>query len=215
MFEIIREVLRYISTHQADYIIAVRNHLQICVSVLAVSLVVGIPFGILSAKRQNVSQGIINVFSALKMIPSLALLMLFIPILGTGFWPAFVALALHGIPTILISAYTGFKNVDPAVLESAQGMGMTAQEILWKVEVPLAMPVVYAGLRTCTVDVIASATLAAYIGAGGLGTFIVAGLNYMDFGIVMAGSLTIAAMSLIADFIFYLLQKIFIRYQIS
>jgi ABC-type proline/glycine betaine transport system permease subunit len=84
------------------------------------------------------------------MIPSLALLMVFIPIIGTGFLPAFFALILHGIPTILISTYTGFRQVDSSVQESANAMGLTASEIFQKVEVPLAIPLIYSGLRTCT-----------------------------------------------------------------
>jgi osmoprotectant transport system permease protein len=206
-------IIEYINSHRELYFTAFKTHLVISISVLAVSLVIGIPLGVLSAKKPRLSAGLINVFSALKMIPSLALLMIFIPILGTGFFPAFFALILHCVPTILISAFTGFKQVDPAVLESAQAMGMTAPEIFRKVETPLAMPLIYAGLRTCAIDSIASTTLAAYIGAGGLGMFIVIGLSYMDFVIIMTGSLTIAVITVFIDFVFYALQKAVIPYE--
>jgi osmoprotectant transport system permease protein len=206
-------IVEYIQTHQELYFTAFKTHLFIGISVLAVSLVIGVPLGMLGAKKPGLSAGLINVFSALKMIPSLALLMLFIPILGTGFSPAFFALILHCAPTILISTYTGFRQVDTSVLESAQAMGMTAREIFLKVESPLAMPLIYAGLRTCAIDSIASTTLAAYIGAGGLGMFIVIGLSYMDFVIIMTGSLTIAVITVFIDFLFYALQGIIIPYE--
>ncbi|MDR2747254.1 MAG: ABC transporter permease [Treponema sp.] len=206
-------IIEYIHTHRELYVEALKTHLFIGVSVLAVSLAIGIPLGVLGAKKPRLSAGLINVFSALKMIPSLALLMVCIPILGTGFFPAFFALILHCTPTILISTFTGFRQVDAAVLESAQAMGMTAPEIFRKVEAPLAMPLIYAGLRTCAIDSIASTTLAAYIGAGGLGMFIVIGLSYMDFVIIMTGSLTIAVITIFADLVFYILQKIIMPYE--
>jgi osmoprotectant transport system permease protein len=206
-------IIEYIQTHREMYLESFKTHLFISISVLLVSLAIGIPLGILSAKKPHLSAGLINIFSVLKMIPSLALLMVFIPVLGTGFFPAFFALILHCAPTVLISTFTGFRQVDTAVLESAQAMGMTASEILRKVETPLAMPLIYAGLRTCAIDSIASTTLAAYIGAGGLGMFIVIGLSYMDFVIIMTGSLTIAAITIFVDLIFYALQRIVIPYE--
>jgi osmoprotectant transport system permease protein len=213
MSKIFPGIIEYINGHRELYVTALTTHLYISISVLAISLVIGVPLGVLAAKKPRLSAGLINVFSALKMIPSLALLMVFIPILGTGFFPAFFALILHCVPTILISAFTGFRQVDAAVLESAQAMGMTESEIFRKVETPLALPLVYAGLRTCAIDSIASTTLAAYIGAGGLGTFIVIGLSYMDFVIIMTGSLTIAAITIFIDFIFYALQRILMPYE--
>jgi osmoprotectant transport system permease protein len=206
-------IIEYIRTHQELYLEALKTHLFIGISVLVVSLAIGVPLGALSAKKPRLSAGLINIFSALKMIPSLALLMVFIPILGTGFFPAFFALILHCAPIILISTFTGFRQVDTAVLESAQAMGMTAPEIFRKVEAPLAMPLIYAGLRTCAIDSIASTTLAAYIGAGGLGMFIVIGLSYMDFVIIMTGSLTIAVITIFVDLAFYIMQKIIMPYE--
>jgi osmoprotectant transport system permease protein len=213
MSEMFAGIIEYIRTHPNLYLEAAKTHVLIGVAVLSASIFIGMPLGVLSAKKQILSSPIINIFSVLKMIPSLAILIVFIPILGTGFVPAFFALTLHGIPTILVNTYTGFREIDPAVMESANAMGMTRAEIFRKVEMPLAMPLIYSGLRTCTIDIIASATLAAYIGAGGLGTFIIVGLSYVDYTIIMTGSLSIAALTLAMDLLFHIFQRIFIPYQ--
>ena len=122
----------------------------------------------------------INGFNALRVIPSLAVLFLAIPILGLSFWSAVLALTLLVMPPILISTDVAFRNIDPAIREAATGMGMPAPDILQQIEVPLALPVVISGIKTATVEVIASATLAAFVGAGGLGAFIVLGFAAYD-----------------------------------
>jgi osmoprotectant transport system permease protein len=177
------------------------------------SCVLGVSSGVVCAKREKISGTVINFFSALKMIPSLALLMLMLPILGTGFRPAFIALSLHAIPVILISTYTGFMNISPAIIESAQGMGLSGREILIRIEFPLALPIIFNGIRTGMVDIIASAALIAYIGAGGLGEYIVSGLSFMDYTIMLTGGLTIALLAILADIVLFLLQKKMIWYQ--
>jgi osmoprotectant transport system permease protein len=213
MFKLLSATLDYINTHYDAYVLAVKTHILIFIVVLAAAVIIGIPLGILSSKKPVFSTVAINVFSALKMIPSLALLLVFIPIIGTGIVPASIALVLHALPTILINTYTGFKQIDAAVLESAVAMGMTRGEILRKVELPLALPLIFTGLRTCSVDIIATTTIAAYIGAGGLGQFVVVGLSNLNSATMLAGSLTVAIISLIIDLVFFLLQKGLIRYQ--
>jgi osmoprotectant transport system permease protein len=213
MFSLLAAALDYINSHYDAYVLAVKVHILIFMLVLATAVIIGIPLGILSSKKPVFSTVAINVFSALKMIPSLALLLAFIPIIGTGIIPASIALVLHALPTILINTYTGFKQIDGAVLESAIAMGMTRGEILRKVEMPLALPLVFTGLRTCSVDIIATTTVAAYIGAGGLGQYVVEGLNSMDTDIMLVGSLTVALISIVVDLVFFVLQKSLIRYQ--
>jgi osmoprotectant transport system permease protein len=213
MSNLFTEVIQYINSHYDTYILAVKTHILIFISVLGISILTGIPLGIISSKKPVLSAAVINFFSILKMIPSLALLLILIPVLGTGFVPALIALFLHALPTILISTYTGFKEISPAVLESAAAMGMTKSEILGKVEFPLALPLIFTGLRTASVDIIATTTVAAYIGAGGLGQFIIVGLTTMNSGTMLAGSLTVAFISLVVDMSFHILQKSLIRYQ--
>jgi osmoprotectant transport system permease protein len=207
--------LEYIDTHQAAFLAAIQRHLLLFVIVLLISVAIGVPLGMASAKRPIFSAWALNIFSALKMIPSLALLMVFIPILGVGFLPAMIALIVHALPTILINTYTGYSQIDEAILENATAMGLTEREILWRVETPLALPLIFSGLRTSSVDIIATTTVAAYIGAGGLGEFVIVGITNMNSVIMLAGSLTVAAIALIVDFIFSLLQRRLIRYQIA
>ncbi|WP_312884182.1 ABC transporter permease [Clostridium psychrophilum] len=125
------------------------------------------PLGILCYKCTKVSQPIMNLFNFFRIIPSLAVLVLVMPIIGTGFFPALLALVILAIPPILINTYLGINNIDGSI-ESAKGMGMDYKRMLRTIEIPLAMPLIITGVRTSAVEVIASATLASYIGAGGL-----------------------------------------------
>ena len=130
--------------------------------------------------------------NSLRVIPSLAILVIILPVFGTGFLPALVALTILACPPILINTYLGFRGIDPAVIEAARGMGMDERQILRKVEIPLAMPLVIAGSKTA-VEVVASATLAAFIGGGGLGTFIVNGLGMYNFPMLLVGAVPVAS----------------------
>ena len=212
MAKLFSDIFEYVLKNQQLYIDSVKTHLFFFVTVLALNIIVGIPLGVLIAKKTGLSSVIINVFSFLKMIPSLALLLIFLPIIGVGFWPAFITLTIHALPNIIVNTYTGFRQIDGFVIESATAMGMTSREILFKVEFPLAMHLIFTGIRTSSVDIIATTTVAAYIGAGGLGQFVVMGLAFMKSSVMLSGSLTIAVMVLIFDFILYLWQKRFTRY---
>lgn len=212
MVKLFTGIVDYIGTHQQEYVDALKTHLFFFITVLLLNMAIGITCGVIIAKKDKFSSLIINIFSFLKMIPSLALLLLFIPIIGIGFLPAFIALTLHALPTILINTYAGFRQIDVFILESAKAMGMSRREILFKVEFPLAMPLIFTGIRTSSVDIIATTTIAAYIGAGGLGQFVIMGLVFMNSSVMMAGSLTIAAIVLIIDLILYFFQRRFTRY---
>jgi len=213
MFETFEEVAGYIAANSDAYAAAVKTHLSMSFLALLASCVIGIGLGILSAKKQSVSGTIVNLFSMLKMIPSLAVMLVIMPVLGTGFRPAFLALLLHAIPVILINAYSGFRSISPAILESAEGLGLRRWEILVKIEMPLAMPLIFTGIRTSMVDILASATLAAYIGAGGLGVFIISGLSFMNFTIMMTGALSIAVLVVAIDIVLAVFQKKMIWYE--
>jgi osmoprotectant transport system permease protein len=142
---------------------------------------------------------VINVANALRVVPSLAVLFLALPYLGIGFRPSLIALTVLACPPILINTYAGFRSVDRAVIEAAYGMGMAAPQVLRSVEVPLALPVVIAGVRIAAIEVIASASLAAYIAGGGLGEFIQRGFAVNNLGITLAGTIPIALLALLAD----------------
>jgi osmoprotectant transport system permease protein len=178
---------------------ALQQHLLLVAVPLAIGLVVGLPLGWWSARSRLVSTVMLNAFNALRVIPSLAVLFLAVPFLGLSFWSAVLALTLLVMPPILISTDVAFRNISPAIREAATGMGMPPGDILKTVELPLALPVVIAGIKTATVEVIASATLAAFVGAGGLGAFIVLGFAVYDPAILLVGALPVALLALLAE----------------
>jgi osmoprotectant transport system permease protein len=184
-----------------------QGHLLLVVIPLLVGVVLGLPLGLWSSRSRLVSTVLINTFNALRVIPSLAVLFLAIPYFGLSFQSAAIALTLLVMPPILISTDVAFRSIDPLVREAAYGMGMNRRQVLQLVEIPLALPVVIAGIKTATVEVIASATLAAFIGAGGLGTFIVLGFALYDNAVLLVGAIPVALLALIAEIGLSLLQR--------
>lgn len=193
------DAYRYILDNQPDFWQAVGEHLRLSFAALAIALVVCLPLGILAARRRVVAQPIINTANALRVVPSLAILFLALPYLGIGFRPSLVALTVLACPPILINTYAGYRSVDRAVVEAAYGMGMGSAGVLRSVETPLALPVVIAGVRIATVEVIASASLAAFIGGDGLGRFIQLGFALNDIPIMLVGTIPIAVLALLAE----------------
>lgn len=189
----------YAIANQVELGMALLEHLQLVLVPLAIGLLLGVPLGFWSARSRLVSTVLINGFNALRVIPSLAILFLAIPYFGLSFLSAAIALTLLVMPPILINTDVAFRSIDPNVREAAYGMGMSGVQVLQWVEVPLALPVVLAGIKTATVEVIASATLAAFIGAGGLGTFIVRGFALYDNAILLVGAVPVAALALSAE----------------
>lgn len=178
---------------------ALQEHFLLVLVPLAVGLLLGLPLGLWSSRSRLASTTLINLFNALRVIPSLAILFLAIPYFGLSFQSAAIALSLLVMPPILINTDVAFRSIDPMVQEAARGMGMSVGQILRSVEIPLALPVVIAGIKTATVEVIASATLAAFIGAGGLGTFIVRGFALYDTAILLVGAIPVALLALLAE----------------
>jgi osmoprotectant transport system permease protein len=197
----------YFLAHQADFRAELSTHLRLTAIALLIAVFVCVPLGIWAAKRRLVAQPIINLANALRVVPSLAVLFLAQPYLGIGFAPSLVALTVLACPPIVINTYAGFRSVDRAVIEAAYGMGMAPGEVLRAIEWPLALPVLVAGLRIATVEVIASASLAAFIGGGGLGNFIQRGFAVNETGIMLVGTIPIALLALLADLLFLLLQR--------
>ncbi|PTQ57491.1 MAG: Choline transporter [Candidatus Carbobacillus altaicus] len=154
-----------------------------------------------------------GLFNALRVIPSLAILVLILPLMGTGFAPALVALTLLAVPPILINSFLGFRNVDPHIIEAANGMGMGARMLMRKIEFPLATPLILSGIKTAAVEVVASATLAAFIGGGGLGTFIINGLSLYNFSLLLVGAIPVAILAMTSELILSSIEKMTTRYQ--
>jgi osmoprotectant transport system permease protein len=191
-----QDVLAYFSQNGAEFVQMVATHLWLSAVALALATVIAVPLGILGARFRRLDSVSEGVWGTLRIIPSLALLLVLIPVLGTGTLPAVVSLTVLAIPPILINTTTAFKTLPADVLEAAEGMGMPPARELLTVKLPLALPVAFAGFRTATSEVIASATLAAYIGAGGLGDLIFTGLGLMRTDLLWIGGLSVAALSL-------------------
>ncbi len=197
----------YAISHLSELFSALGGHLLLVAVPLGISLLVGLPLGLWSARSKAASTVLINSFSALRVIPSLAILFLAIPYFGLSFQSSVLALTILAMPPILISTDVAFRSIEPAIREAAFGMGMTPAQVLQKVEIPLALPVIIAGIKIATVEVIASATLAAFIGGGGLGTFITLGFSLYDNSILLVGAIPVALLALIAEISLSSLQR--------
>jgi osmoprotectant transport system permease protein len=150
-----------------------------------------------------------NIFNAFRVIPSLAILFLALPYLGLGYLPSLVALTVLAFPPVLINTYAGLRGVDAAVVEAAFGMGMAPYQVLRQVEIPLAVPTILAGVRTAAVEVISSATLASFIGGGGLGDFITRGFALYDVRIMLVGAIPVALLALASEALLSSLQRLY------
>ena len=178
------------------------EHLELVFVTIAIAVVVAIPGAVLLARRAAARRWVLGFANIAQTVPSLALFGFLLPlplIGGIGPRTAILALCLYALLPILRNTLTGILGVDPGVRESAVAMGMTPRQILWQVELPLAVPSIVGGLRIATVTTIGTATIAAFIGAGGLGVFIVRGISMMDKAAVLAGAVPAAAMALLAD----------------
>ncbi|MGB7442055.1 MAG: ABC transporter permease [Coleofasciculaceae cyanobacterium] len=205
--DILAQAWAYSLNNYDQLLEAFGQHLQLVIVPLTVGLVLGLPLGLLCSRSQLASTLLLNSFNSLRVIPSLAILFIAIPYFGLTFTSAVIALTILVIPPILISTDVAFRSIDGAVKEAAQGMGLAPGQILWQVEIPLAAPIIIAGIKTATVEVIASATLAAFIGAGGLGSFIVLGFALYDQAILLVGAIPVAMLALLAEVSLSTLQR--------
>lgn len=191
------------------------EHLFLVGIAIGIAIVIGIPLGILITRKTYLRQPILGLANILQTIPSLALFGLLIPVPvigGIGVVPAIVALTLYSFLPIIRNTYTGITGVDPAIREVGRGMGMTDRQLLFQVEIPLAMTVILAGVRVATVIAIGIATIAAAIGAGGLGVFIFRGISVVNDQLILAGAVPAAAIALLADLaIGWLEQKLKVK----
>jgi osmoprotectant transport system permease protein len=197
--ELLAGVAAYVADHREAFVGAVRTHVLLSAAALALAALPALPLGVAAARGRAGAALVTAGAGVLRVVPSLAILVLVLPYLGLGFAPALVALTLLAAPPILLNTAAAYGGVDAGVLEAARGMGLSARQVFWTIETPLALPVVVAGLRTAAVEVVASATLAAFIGGGGLGEFIVNGLGMSDWRALLAGALPVAALALLVE----------------
>lgn len=210
--ETVQKAWNYIQENPEKFLEAFREHLILSIVALVIAMIVSITIGIICAKKENISSVLMGIFNSLRVIPSLAILIIVLPIMGTGFYPALIALTVLACPPIIINTFTGFREIDRSVIEAASGMGMNEKQILKKIEFPLALPIIIAGCRTAAVEVVASATLAAFIGGGGLGTFIINGLGMYNIPLLLVGTIPVALLAILSEVSFATTEKFFTRY---
>lgn len=196
--------------HRSEILGATLDHLTLVVIAMAFAIVIAVPLGMFIMQHRHLRNIALGAASVFQTIPSLALFGFLIPIPfigGIGRRTAIVALVLYALLPILRNTYVGLSGVDPAVLEAAEAMGMTSSQILLRVRLPLALSVILAGIRTAAVITIGVATIAAAIGAGGLGTFIFRGVAMVNDSVILAGAIPAALLALLADLLLSQLER--------
>jgi osmoprotectant transport system permease protein len=183
------------------------EHLWYSALGVVVAALIAFPVGLLIGHTGRGSLAANSVSNFWRALPTLGVVILVFRIEPLSIWPVLVALIVIAIPPILLNTEVGIRSIDPAVRDAARGMGMTGWQALWRVEVPLAMPLILAGLRSATGQVIATATIAAYVGLGGLGRYIIDGYSVRDIGEVTGGAVVVAALALLFEGGFALLQR--------
>jgi osmoprotectant transport system permease protein len=201
---------RFMAEHQAEILSATLEHVELVLIAMTAAILIGVPLGMLIVRRAKLRALALGIAGIFQTIPSLALFGFLIPIPfigGIGQRTAIVALTLYALLPILRNTYVGLTEIDPAVLESAEAMGMTQAQILFRVRLPLGLAVILAGVRTATIITIGVATIAAAIGAGGLGTFIFRGVALVNDSLLLAGAIPAALLAILADFLLGRLER--------
>jgi osmoprotectant transport system permease protein len=200
------DVIGWIGAHPKVFWQAAQQHLALSATALLAAIAFALPLALAITRAQRAANAAIAIVNVLRTIPSLALLVVMLPFLGTGFVPAVVALTLYGLPAVLINTYTALREVDRDMVEAARGQGMTDAQIMRRIEIPLALPLIFAGIRTAAVQIVSAATLAAFIGGGGLGELITAGMGVLDMPQLITGALAVATLAAATELGFALVE---------
>ena len=195
----------FFAQHGSELLVKTWQQIYISAISLGLGIIVAVPLSVILMKFKRIAKVVIAIASMLQTIPALALLAIMIPFFGVGKVPAIIALFLYSLMPILRNTYVGLTDVNQDTIDSARGLGMTNMQLILKVDIPLAMPVIMAGIRLSAIYVIAWATLASYIGAGGLGDFIFNGLSLYQTDLIFGGTIPVIILALLTD---YLLGKL-------
>ncbi|QUG42876.1 ABC transporter permease [Psychrobacillus sp. INOP01] len=186
---------------------AFMQHIYLSFIALSVGIAIALPLGILVARYRRIAEPVIGITAIFQTIPSLALFGFLVPLIGIGAKTALIALIIYALLPILRNTYTGISNIDESMIEAGRGMGMTKSQLLWQIEFPLALPFIMAGIRTATVLTVGIATLATFVGAGGLGDVIYRGLQSYNNSLVLAGALPVALLAILFDLLLKWIEK--------
>jgi osmoprotectant transport system permease protein len=197
--DFMESLFNFLSENGMELIVKTWEHIYISLVAILLGIIVAVPIGIFLTRVPKIANFILGLLNVLQTIPSFAILALFIPLLGIGLVPAIVALFLYSLMPILRNTYIGIRDVKKDLIEAGIGMGMTEWERIRLVELPLATPVIMSGIRLATVFLIGWATLASYIGAGGLGDYIFSGMNLYKPEFILAGAIPVTLLALVTD----------------
>lgn len=200
-------LIQAFSQNWGDLETALLQHIVLSLVAVVLGAVISIPLGVYLSRHKRIAGPVLAVVSVIQTIPSLALLGFMIPLLGIGTLPAIIALTLYALLPIVRNTFTGIEEVESFLLESGTGMGMTKRQILWLVELPMSRGVIMAGVRTSTVTTIGVATLATFIGAGGLGDIIMRGIDMIDTPMILVGAIPAACLAILFDVLLMWLDK--------
>jgi osmoprotectant transport system permease protein len=206
------DFFNFFASNGSDILFMTWEHIRLVGLAVIVAIIIGVPFGIFITQHETLANLVLAVAGVLMTIPSIALFGIMIPLLsiinqGIGFLPAFIALVLYSQLPIIRNTYIAVKNVDPNMRDAAIGMGMTTWQRLRKVEIPIALPVIMAGIRTAVVLTIGIGAIAAYIGAGGLGEYISRGISTSYSTMVQVGAVSVSVLAIAVDYLLGLVQK--------
>ncbi len=204
---ILDAIMQFLQEQGNSLLLKTWEHLYISLSAVLLGIVAAVPLGVVLTRLGKIAETVIRMISVIQTFPSLAILAFFIPILGVGKLPAIIALFFYSMLPILRNTYIGIKNTDNNLVEAGRGMGMTNWQLIAGLELPMAIPIIMAGIRISTVYLIGWATLASFVGAGGLGDFIFDGLNLYKPEFILAGAIPSTILALLADWILGILEK--------
>ncbi len=200
--------ITYIRENQEQFLRLLGQHVQVTLLSVLLGIAIALPLAMLASRVDVLAKPMTIIANVGQTIPSLAVLGLMLPILGIGFLPTLFALTIRAILPIFLNAYVGIRGVDRAAVDAARGMGTSNAQLLLLVEVPLASPVIFAGIQTATVQNIGIATLAAYIGGGGLGDLILQGLAMLDTDVLLAGAVPVALLAMVTEILLRQLRRV-------
>lgn len=200
-------LINYVIENSAFILDKTIEHISLAGTAVMLACSIGVPIGFMIANNTKLAKNVMNIANVIQTIPSLALFAFAMPLFGIGAKPAIFALFLYALLPIIKNTLLGIHNVDPSIIEAARGMGMSKIQIMFKVQVPLAIAVIMGGVRIATVTGIGIATIAALIGAGGLGSLIYAGIGMGNNEMILTGAISSAMLALFADFILGFVEK--------
>jgi len=204
----VSEYVDFIVQRMDDILLFSAQHLQLSFTAILIAIAIGVPLGIVMMMVPRISPLILGISNAVQAMPSLALMGFMVPLLGIGSTPSIVMVIVYALLPIIKNTYTGLTGIDKAIIEAGTGMGMTEFQLMTMVRIPLALPIIMAGIRISAVMAVGYTTLAALIGAGGLGQLIYRGISMVNSKMILAGAVPAMVLALLIDRLFSFLERL-------